>query len=143
MTEKQGRDREIPRREAEMYRVESIQLEMASAVRLLGGDGSAKDQINRAARAAKLPHTVVERLRWKKIKRVPADLADAIREAVTRHNEEGLCRAKHELFVAQQTNAVLAARLLEIDAHRYRSEIDSLRGQAVGGRRVDDHSCGE
>lgn len=80
-----------------MYRVEAIQNEMASAVRLLGGDGPAKEQINRAARAARLPHTVIERLRWKKIKRVPADLADTIREAVGRQNEESLNRAKHEL----------------------------------------------
>lgn len=38
MAEKQRRDREISRREAEMYRVEAIQMEMASAVRFLGGE---------------------------------------------------------------------------------------------------------
>lgn len=117
-----------------MYRVEAIQDEMASAVRFLGGDGSAKEQINRAARVAKLSHTIIERLRWKKIKRVPADLADTIREAVSRQNEEGLARAKHELFVAQRQNAILAARLLEIDPHSYRAEIDCLRGAPVGDR---------
>lgn len=67
MTEKQGRDRENPRREAEMYRVEAIQAEMSSAVRVLGGDGPAKEQNNRAARAARLPVTTIERLRWRKI----------------------------------------------------------------------------
>ena len=102
MTEIQGRDREISRREAEMYRVEAIQEEMASAVRVLGGSGPAKEQNNRAARAARLPHTVIERLRWKKIKRVPADLADTIREALQRSNEENLSRAKHEAFIARQ-----------------------------------------
>ncbi|TGQ11203.1 hypothetical protein EN858_14870 [Mesorhizobium sp. M4B.F.Ca.ET.215.01.1.1] len=126
MAENQRRDREIPRRDREMMRVESIQLEMASAVRLLGGDGSAKEQVRKAARAARLPHTVVERLRWKKIKRVPADLADAIREAVERHNEEGLDRARHEAFIARQQAAVLAARLREIGGDRYGPEIDRL-----------------
>lgn len=131
MTENRGRDREISRREAEMYRVEAIQNEMASAVRFLGGDGPAKESINKAARAARLPHTVIERLRWKKIKRVPADLADAIRDAVSRHNEESLSRAKHELFVAQQANAALAARLLEIDPDFYGPEAARLRGNAI------------
>ncbi len=116
MSEIQGRDREISRRETEMYRVEVIQSEMASAVRFLGGEGSAKEQITKAARAAGLSVTVVERLRWRKIKRVPADVADCIREAVERHNEESLFRAKHELYVAEQKNAVLIARLREIGA---------------------------
>jgi hypothetical protein len=102
MATNQGRDREITRREAEMYRVEQIQDEMAIAVRFLGGEGPAKQSINNAARAARLPHTVIERLRWKKIKRVPADLADTIREAVERHNEKGLGRARHEAFIARQ-----------------------------------------
>lgn len=123
MSEIQGRDQsdsrrkpEISRRETEMYRVEVIQSEMASAVRFLGGEGSAKEQITKAARAAGLPVTVVERLRWKKIKRVPADIADTIREAVQRHNEESLTRAKHELYVAEQKNAALMARLQAVGA---------------------------
>lgn len=132
MTENQGRDREIPRREAEMYRVEAIQNEMASAVRFLGGDGPAKESINKAARAARLSHTVIERLRWKKIKRVPADLADAIREAVSRHNEESLSRAKHELFIAQQQNAALLAQLEMRDPDFYGPEIARLRWSPIG-----------
>lgn len=127
MTEIQGRDREISRREAEMYRVEAIQNEMADAVRFLGGNGPAKESINKAARAARLSHTIIERLRWKKIKRVPADLADTIREAVQRHNEEGLRRAKHEAYVARQQAGVLAARLSEIDPDFYGPDIDRLR----------------
>lgn len=138
MTPKQGRDREISRREEELYRVEAIQIEMASAVRVLGGDGPAKQSINKATRAARLPCTVIERLRWKKIKRVPADLADQIREAVQRHNEESLSRAKHELLVAQKANAVMAARLLEIDADFYGPEISRLRGEALGDRHEPD-----
>jgi len=131
MTENQGRDRENPRREAEIMRAECIQLEMASAVRLLGGDGPAKESINKAARAARLPHTVIERLRWRKIKRIPADIADAVREAVEKHNEESLSRAKHELLIAQKVNAAMASRLVEIDPDFYGPEIARLRGQAV------------
>lgn len=142
MTEYQGRDREIPRREAEMYRVEAIQSEMASAVRFLGGDGPVKESINRAARETRLPHTVIERLRWKKIKRVPADLADAIREAVARHNEESLNRARHELFVAQTANAALLARLEAVDPDFYRPEIDRLGRQGAGDRRLSDLQSG-
>jgi hypothetical protein len=133
MATNQGRDREITRREAEMYRVEQIQDEMAIAVRFLGGEGPAKQSINNAARAARLPHTVIERLRWKKIKRVPADLADTIREAVERHNEKGLGRARHEAFIARQQATLLAARLAEIDPDFYGQEIDRLgitRGEA-------------
>lgn len=135
MAENTGRDREISRREAEMYRVEAIQFEMSSAVRLLGGNGSAKEQINKAARAARLPCTVIERLRWKKIKRVPADLADAIREAVEHHNEESLSRAKHELYVARQYNAALRSQLEAVDADFYGPEITRLGREDFGNRR--------
>lgn len=143
MTEKQGRDRPNRRREAEMYRVSAIQEEMALSVRLLGGDGPAKEQNNRAARAARLPHTVIERLRWKKIKRVPADLADAIREALHRHNEETLSRAKHELFIARQQNAALLAQLEVRDPDFYGPEIARLRGSPVGLGRNPDLQSGE
>jgi hypothetical protein len=137
MAEEQRRDRENSRRETEKMRAELIVTEMASAVRLLGGDGSALEQVNKAARAARLSVTVIERLRWKKIKRVPADLADAIREAVERHNEESLSRAKHEAFVARQTAAFLAARLDQIDRDFYRPDIDRL---GFGSREVGDGS---
>lgn len=80
-----------------------------------------------AARAARLPVTVIERLRWKKIKRVPADIADAIREAVERHNEESLARAKHEAFIARRQAEIIATRLGEIDGEFYGPEIDRLR----------------
>lgn len=142
MAENQWRDREISRRETEKMRAELIVNEMASAVRVLGGEGSALAQNNTAARAARLSVTVVERLRWKKIRRVPADVADAVREALQRHNEESLSRAKHELFVAQQANAAMAARLHEIDADFYGPEVDRLRGAAVGDRGSDDFPSG-
>ncbi|MET3790681.1 hypothetical protein [Aquamicrobium terrae] len=138
MTEISRREPENPRREAEMYRVEAIQEEMASAVRVLGGDGSAKEQITRAARAARLPHTTIERLRWRKIKRVPADLADAIREALAKHNEETLSRAKHELFIAQTEAEALRRRLEQIDPGYGRSFPLVDRRQDTGARRDAD-----
>ena len=98
-----------------MYRVEAIQDEMASAVRVLGGDGSAKEQNHRAARAARLSITIIERLRWKKIKRVPADIADTVRGALAQHNEESLKRAEHEIVVARAEAAALRKRLAAID----------------------------
>jgi hypothetical protein len=115
MRPNQRRDREISRREKEIMRAELITDEMASAVRLLGGEGSAKEQNNRAARAARLTTTTIERLRWRKIKRVPADIADAIREALAKHTEESLSRAKHELYIAQIEAAALKRRLEQID----------------------------
>jgi hypothetical protein len=138
MSEIQGRDREISRRDREIMRAELIVNEMASAVRVLGGEGTALMQNNRAARAARQPVTVIERLRWKKMKRVPADIADSIREALHSHNEESLSRAKHELFVAQQANAVMASRLAAIDADFYRPQIDALGWPDPGHRRHDD-----
>lgn len=140
MAEIQGRDREISRRETEM-RSELIVSEMASAVRVLGGNGSALEQVNRAARAARLSHTVIERLRWKKIKRVPADIADCIREAVERHNEESLSRAKHEAYMASRKAAVLAARLMEIDPDFYGPDADALRRSSDELRSLDHHGC--
>lgn len=134
MTENARREAPKPRRETEMGRVECVQFEMASAVRVLGGAGPAKESINKAARAARLPHTVIERLRWRKIKRIPADIADAVREAVERQNEEGLARAKHEAFVARQQNAFLASQLAAIDPDFYGPEIARLRGSPVGVR---------
>lgn len=113
-------------------RAELIIDEMASAVRVLGGDGPAKHQNNKAANRTRLSITIIERLRWKKIKRVPADIADAVREAVERHNEESLARAKHEAFIARRQAEVIAARLDEIDGEFYGPEIDRLR--SIGKR---------
>lgn len=140
MTEKSRREPEISRREEENMRAELVTDEMAAAVRFLGGDGPAKQQIRRAAQAAKLPVTVIERLRWKKVKRPFADIVDQIREAVERHNEESLARAKHEAFIAKQQAQVMAARLAEIDPDFYGPEIDRLRWSGSGGGCVDDRA---
>ena len=102
-----------------------------------------KAQNNRAARAARLPHTVIERLRWKKIKRIPADIADTIREAVERHNEESLARARHQLAIAERSNGALVARLMEIDPDFYGPDIDRLRRVFGDGRQEAGRSGGE
>jgi hypothetical protein len=140
MKEIQGRETPIRRRETEMSRPSAIVAEMESAVRFLGGDsGNAKQENREAARLARLPVTVIERLRWKKIKRPFADIVDTIREAVERHNEESLRRAQHELTVAKAQNAALVAYLEASDPDFYGPEITRLRGQAAVLGRPDDH----
>lgn len=124
-------------------RAELIVEEMASAVRFLGGDGSAKEQNRAASRATGLPVTIIERLRWKKIRRVFTDLSDPIREAVERHNEESLGRAKHEAFIARKTAAVAMARLREIDPHFYGPEIGGLGLVSDGAGNAADRMGGE
>ena len=59
MQEFQRRDREISRRETEKMRAELIVNEMASAVRVLGGEGTALMQNNKAARAVRRRHDVL------------------------------------------------------------------------------------
>lgn len=137
--------RETPnqRRERDMYRVDAIQDEMASAVRFLGGPVPAKEQNRKASKATGLPITVIERLRWKKIRRVFTDLSDPIREAVERHNEESLARAHHELTVARAQNAALQAYLEASDADFYRPEIDRLRGALPTDRAATDLAGGK
>lgn len=122
-----------------MPRAEAIRHEMSSAVRLLGGDSNPANEQNReAARRTGLSHTVIERLRWKKIKRVPADVADAVRGALERHNEEGLARARHEALILRRERDIMAARLEAIDPDFYGPEIDGLRRASGIARREAD-----
>lgn len=96
-----------------MSSVEVIQKEMASAVRVLGGEGQAKEQITKAARITGLTVTVIERLRWRKIKRIPADIADTIRAALEQYDRETRSRAEHLLWLANQENEELRKKLAE------------------------------
>ena len=96
-----------------MYRVEVIQQEMASAVRVLGGNGPAKEQITKASRVTGLTVTIIERLRWRKIKRVPADIADTVRAALERYDKETRSRAEHLLWLAKIENEELRKKLAE------------------------------
>ncbi len=101
---------EISRRKTEMSRAEALQNEMAGAVRLLGSDGRNADEANTiASRMTGLPVTVIERLRWKKIKRPFADVTDAVRDAVAAFNRRAEAKARHE-------RDILAARLQAIAA---------------------------
>lgn len=143
MTEKQGRETPNRRRETENMRAELIVDEMASAVRFLGGDGPAKQQNRAVSRETGLPVTVVERLRWRKIKRPFADIVDTMREAIERHNRESLSRAKHEAYIAKRQAEVMAARLSEIDPDFYGPEIDLLRRSGRTRRNGADRMGGE
>lgn len=96
-----------------MSSVEVIQQEMASAVRVLGGNGPAKEQITKASRATGLTVTIIERLRWRKIKRVPADIADTVRAALDRYDKETRSRAEHLLWLAKIENEELRKKLAE------------------------------
>lgn len=102
---------EIPRREAEMSaRAEALRKEMAGAVRLLGSDGRNADEANDiAARLSGLPRSVIERLRWRKVKRPFADVTDAVREAVAGYNRRAEARARHEADILRRQLASLAA----------------------------------
>lgn len=119
MTEIQRRNPEINRREEAMSRADAVRMEMASAVRVLGEKGRSADEANFiASRSASLSKTVIERLRWKKMRRVPADIADAIREALERHIASEEARARHE-------NTILATRIAAL-ADRARNSSDPI-----------------
>ena len=109
----------------------SIQNEMVSALDLLGGNGSAKERVRKASRATGLTPDQVNRLRWRKVKTIPAHIADTIRAAVENHNARGLARAEHEIAIAQHRAAIMAARLAAIDPDFFGAEIDGLRRQSA------------
>lgn len=82
-------------------RADVIRNEMAAAVRLIGGgqDVVAKAANQRAARATGLPITTIESLRWRKVKRVPADVYVAVQEALARHAARQEALAHHEAML--------------------------------------------
>lgn len=104
----------IQSRETEIVsRCDAVRLEMASAVRLLGDDATtAKEQTQLAARKTGLSWRVIERLRYRKVGRIAADVADAIREAVAAHQAKQEALARHEI-------AILTARLQALE-NRFR-----------------------
>lgn len=132
MTENSRREPEISRREKEEMRAETIRVEMASAVRLLGDSGRSADEQNRlAARRAGLSVTVVERLRWKKIARIPADIADAVREALETHTRNQEARARHEArILAARLNGIAALADSSSDPDFYREHLAPVVEQA-------------
>lgn len=120
------------RRGAEMSRAEAIRSEMAAAVRLVGADASGADRQNEAAaRMTGLPVTVVERLRWKKIRRVYADVADAVREAVADFDRRAEAKARHEQDLLRRRLEALAALADRPgDPDFYRAQVSHVVEQA-------------
>lgn len=93
-----------------MSRVESIRFEMSDAVRVLGEGGrTAGEQNHFAARKTGLPVTVIERLRWRKIVRIPADVADAVRDALDAATRRSEAHARHEARTLKRRVEALAA----------------------------------
>lgn len=126
---------EIHSRKAEMSaRADSIRNEMSEAVKSLGGGGKADAAIYAASRVVGLPASLVARLRWKKIKRIPADVADAVREARDRAAAE---EARNELAQLDARLARLEAFLVQ-DEEFYRPSVDALRAVARGEDRPMD-----
>ena len=132
MSEISRRKSEISRRDRAMSRVEAIRMEMAEAVRVLGESGRNADEENAiAARLTGLTLATVERLRWKKVKRVPADLTDAIREALNAYEKRSEARARHEQDIIKRRLTALAAIAdSPSDPDFYRSQVAGVVEQA-------------
>lgn len=97
-------------------RVDALRLEMASAVRLLGDDAAtAKEATHIAARKTGLPARLIERLRYKKIGRIAADVADTIREAVAAYQARQEALARHEIIILTARLQSLESRLCQTD----------------------------
>ncbi len=130
--ENQSRETEI------VSRCDAVRAEMASAVRLLGNEGAtAKEQTYLASRRTGLSARLIERLRYRKIGRIAADVADAIREAVAAHQARQEALARHEI-------AILTARLQALES-KFQSgdqdfhQFDVAPGiQPAGRPRADD-----
>jgi len=116
---------EIQCRKPEMSaRADLIRNEMSEAVKGLGGAGKADAAIYAASRVIGLPASIVARLRWKKIKRVPADVADAVREA---RDKAAAQEARNEYDKLHARLARLEAALLVSDEEFHGPSIDALR----------------
>jgi hypothetical protein len=140
MTEISRRNESNSRRETEMQRVEAIRKEMSSGVRLLGASGRNADEENAiAARLSGLSVTVIERIRWKKIKRIPADITDVIREAIDAYNTNKEARARHERdILATQLASFLSLTDQSSDPEFYRARAAHVVDQA---RRAGVPNC--
>jgi hypothetical protein len=108
--ENKNHEREI------VSRSDAVRLEMASAVRVLGSDGSsAKEQTYLAARKTGLSSRLIERLRYRKITRVAADVADIIREAIAAHQAKQEALARHEITILTARLQALETRFRTVD----------------------------
>ena len=108
--ENKSHEREI------VSRSDAVRLEMASAVRVLGSNGStAKEQTYLAARKTGLSARLIERLRYRKIARVAADVADIIREAIAAHQAKQEALARHEITILTARLQALETRFRTVD----------------------------
>lgn len=139
MTENQLRNTEISRRKEEkMSAVEAIRNEMSASVKALGGEGNVLSQVYRASRLTGLSETVVERLRWKKIRRVPTDISDAVRIALENYNEAMQRRIEHENEILKERNAALKATLAATHARLTVGSSDPEFDE-VGAKQIAEH----
>ena len=108
--ENKSHEREI------VSRSDAVRLEMASAVRVLGSNGStAKEQTYLAARKTGLSSRLIERLRYRKITRIAADVADIIREAIAAHQAKQEALARHEITILTARLQALETRFRTVD----------------------------
>lgn len=123
-----------------MQRVEAIRREMQSGVKLLGASGRNADEQNAiAARLSGLSVTVIERLRWKKIKRIHADVAEVIREAIDSYNTNKEARSRHERdILAAQLASFIGLANQSGDQEFYSSRVAHVVDQA---RRAGVPNC--
>ena len=100
----------------EMSRADAVRAEMASAVRLLGSEGStAKEETYLAARRTGLPTRLIDRLRYRKIARIAADVADTIRDAVAAQQAKQEALARHEITILSARLHALEHQLNAVD----------------------------
>ena len=117
-----------------MSRADASRDEMATCILALAGtDGPAKAANGKVARLTGLSVQTIERLRWRKIARVPADVADAIREAMLAHVEQQEQRARHEASLLRAR----LARFEDLGCADAAATRDRLRGGGEAHRTVD------
>ena len=115
--------------------------EMSWSIRRLAGDEpSAKSAYGRIARMTGLPISTVERLRYRKLKLVPAHCADAIRAALLAHVERQEERFRDEAERLRKVRAARAALACPADlggeAMPRAGEEGGARGAGPGEARV-------
>ena len=116
--ENKSHEREI------VSRSDAVRLEMASAVRVLGSDGStAKEETYLAARKTGLSSRLIERLRYRKITRIAADVADIIREAIAAHQAKQEALARHEIAILTARLQALETRFRTVDEDFFSADV--------------------
>ena len=148
MTEKSCRETEMSRVEfvgagdvVEKHRAQ-LRLEMSEGIKFLGSGGqNRKDESKIAARLTKLTHSMVERLRYKKIQGPEGAIVEIVREAVRVKKADDVKREEHKRFVESQSRGAAAGARLGSEEIAYRlatveerlARIDpEFHGEAIG-----------